>query len=81
VRHLKYLPHSFELTDGCLLGITTDNDSSNELMTGNVQLKLGASGIKWPALINHIRCMPHIMQLGIAAFMDSPGVTGCTKSW
>jgi len=70
-----------ELTDGCLLGITTDNASSNHSMTCELQSTLKASGIEWPALRNHIPCMAHIIQLALGAFMSSLGVKGCTKSW
>jgi len=71
----------FELTEGRLLGITTDNASSNYSMTREVQSKLEASGIEWPALGNHMPCMTHIIQLAIGAFISSLGVNGCTKSW
>jgi len=70
----------FELTDGRLLGITTDNASSNYSMTRKLQSTLEASGIEWPALSNHIPCMAHVIQLAFGAFMSSLGVKGCTKS-
>jgi hypothetical protein len=70
----------FELTDGCLLGITTDNSSSNYSMTCELQSKLEASGIEWPALRNHIPCIAHIIKLALGAFMSSLGVKGRTKS-
>ena len=71
----------FELTDGCLLGITTDNTSSNNSMTRELQSTLVDSGIEWPALRNHISCMAHIIQLASGAFISSLGVKGRTKSW
>ena len=71
----------FELTDGRLLGITTDNASSNHSMTSEPQSTLEASGIEWPALTNHIPCMAHVIQLPSGAFMGSLGVKGRTKSW
>jgi len=71
----------FELTDGRLLGITTDNASSNYSMTRELQSTLEYSGIEWPALSNHTPCMPHVIQLASAAFMSSLGVKGRTKSW
>jgi len=71
----------FELTGGRLLGITTDNASSNYSMTRELQSTLEASGIEWPALRNHIPCMVHIIQLALGAFMSSLGVKGHTKSW
>jgi hypothetical protein len=71
----------FELTDGRLLGITTDNTSSNYSMTRELQSTLEASGIVWPVLRNHIPCIAHVIQLALGAFMSSLGVKGRTKSW
>jgi len=71
----------FELTDGHLLGIMTDNASLNYSMTHELQSTLEASGIEWPALSNHIPCMAHVIQLALGAFMSSFGVKGHTKSW
>jgi len=78
---LKEVLDRFELTDGRLLGITTDNASSNYPMTRELQSTLQASGIEWPALGNHIPCMAHVIQLALGAFMSSLGVKGRTKSW
>jgi hypothetical protein len=78
--HFKKLLDLFELTDGRLLGIPTDNDSSNYSMTCELQTTLEASGIEWPALRNRIPCMAHIIQLALGAFMNWPGVKGRTKS-
>jgi hypothetical protein len=50
-------------------------------MTRELQSTLEASGIEWPALRNHIRCMVHVIQLPLGAFMSSLVVKGCTKSW
>jgi len=61
--HLKEVLDRFELTDGRLLGITTDNASSNYSMTRELQLTLEGSGIECPGLRNHIPCMPHVIQL------------------
>jgi len=71
----------FELTDGGLLGITTDNASSNYSMTRELQSTLEASGIEYPALRNHIPCMVHVIQMALGAFMSSLGVKCRTKSW
>jgi hypothetical protein len=71
----------FELTDCRLLGITTDNASSNYWMTHELQSTPGASGLEWPALRNHIPCMAHIIQLALDAFMTSHGVKSHIKSW
>jgi len=71
----------FEITNGRLLGITTDNASSKYSMTRELQSTLEASGIEWLALRNHIPCMAHVIQLALGAFMGSLGVKGRTKSW
>jgi hypothetical protein len=60
---LKDVLDRFELTDGRLLGMTTDNASSNYSMTGELQSSLEASGIERPAVRNHIPRMVHIIQL------------------
>jgi hypothetical protein len=77
---LKDVLDCFELTDGRLLGITTDNASSNYSMTRELQSTHEASGIERPALMNHIPCMAHVIQLALGAFMSSLGVKGRTKS-
>jgi len=79
--HLQEVLDRFDLTDGRLLGITTDNASSNYSMTRKLETTLQASGIEWPALRNHIPCMAHVIQLALGAFMSSLGVKGRTKSW
>jgi hypothetical protein len=79
--HLKDVLDHFELTDGRMVGITTDNDSSNYSMTRKLQSTLEASGIGWPALRNPIPCMAHVIQLALGAFMSSLGENGHTKSW
>jgi len=71
----------FEFTDRRLLGITTENASSNYSMTRELQSTLEASAIKWPALRNHMPCMAHVIQLAVGAFMIILGVKGRTKSW
>jgi hypothetical protein len=71
----------FELTNGRLLGITTDNASSNYSMSLDLQSTPEDSGIEWPALRNHIPCMAYLIQLALGAFMCSLGVKGRTKSW
>jgi len=64
-----------------LLGITTDDASSNYSMTRKLESTLEASGVEWPALRNHIPCMAHVIQLAVGAFMSSLSVKGRTKSW
>jgi hypothetical protein len=78
---LKDVLDHFELTNGHLLGITTDSASSNYLMTRELQSTLEATGIEWPALRNHIPCMAHVIQLALGAFVSSLSVKGRTKSW
>jgi hypothetical protein len=71
----------FELTDSRLLGITTDNASSNYLMARELQSTLEASGIELLALRNHISRMVQVIQLALGSFMSSLSVKGHTKSW
>ena len=71
----------YELADGRLLGITTDNALANYSMTRELQLTLEVSGMEWPALRNHILCMTHVIRLPLGAFMSRLGVKGRTKSW
>jgi hypothetical protein len=71
----------FQLTDGRLVGMTTDNASSNCLMTCELQSTLEASGIEGPSLRNHIPCMAHGIQLALGALMSRLSVNGRTKSW
>ena len=71
----------FELTDGRLFGIPTDNASSNCSMTRELQSTIEASGIEWLALRNHIPCMAHVIQLALGVFVSCLSVKGCTKSW
>ena len=78
---MKEVLDRFELTDGRLLGITTDNASLNYLMTCELQSTLEPSGIEWPVLSNHIPCMAHIIQLALGGFISSLGVNGRTNSW
>ena len=77
---MKDVLDRFELTDGRLLGISTDNASSNYSMIQELESTLESSRIEWPALRNHIPCTAHITQLTLGAFMSSLGVKGCTKS-
>jgi len=78
---LKDVLDRFEFTDRCLLGIATDNASSNYSMTRELQSTLEASGIEWPALRNHTPCMAHVIQLALGAFLRSLSVKCRTKSW
>lgn len=79
--HLKDVLSRFDLDDGRLLAITTDNASSNYSMTRELQRMLQGSGIDWSAGRNHIPCMAHVIQLCLGAFMSSLGVKGREKSW
>ena len=78
---MKDMLDCFELTDCRLLGITTDNASSNYSMTRELQSTRESSGIEWPALWNHIPCIARTMQRALGAFMSSLSVKGRTKSW
>jgi len=75
------VPDHSELTNGCVLRITTNDASSNSLMTRDLQSTLEALGIKWLAMRNHILCMAQVMQLGLGASMTNHSVKGLTKSW
>jgi hypothetical protein len=44
----------FELADSRMVGITTDNASSNYSRAPVLQSTLDAPGIEWPELRNHI---------------------------
>lgn len=79
--HLKEVLDRFGLNDGRLLGITTDNASSNYSMTQQLQLSFEEAGMEWSAAKNHIPCMAHVIQLCLGAFMSSLGVKGREKSW
>jgi hypothetical protein len=79
--HVKEVRDRFDLTDGHILGITTDNSSSNYSTTHELQTTLEAPRIESPALRNHIPCMAHDIQFAFGAFMCSLGIKGRTKSW
>jgi len=79
--HLQEVLDRFELTDGRLLGITTDNASSKYSMTRELQTTFEAPVIEWPALRNDVPCIAHVIQLALGEFMSSLGVKGRTKSW
>jgi hypothetical protein len=64
-----------------LLGITTDNASSNYSMTNCLERLLENESTVWSAEQNHLPCMTHIIQLALGAFMDSLGVKVRHKSW
>jgi len=72
--NLKNVLYRFELTDGRLLGIMTDNSSSNYPITRELQSTIEASAIQWPALRTHIPCVAHNIQLALGEFMISLGV-------
>ena len=79
--HLKAILDGFGLNNGHLLGIMTDNASSNHSMTRELQSPLEASGIEWPASRNHIPSMAHVIHLALGAIMSSLSVKGHSKSW
>jgi hypothetical protein len=77
---VKVVQDCVELTDGCLLGIMMDNDSTYYSMIHEQQSTLEASPIECPGLRNRIPCMAHDIQLAIGTFMRSLGVKDRTKS-
>jgi hypothetical protein len=78
---LKDVLDGVKLTNGRLLGISTDDSSSKYSMTHKRQSSLEASGIKCPALRNHNPCVAHVIQLAVGAVMRCLGDKGGTKSW
>jgi hypothetical protein len=66
-------------TDSHLLAITTDNASTNYLMTCQLQSAFEASGIVWPLLRNNIPSMAHVIQLLPGVIRSSLGVEGPTE--
>ena len=77
---MKVVLDCVELTEGHLLGITTDKASSNYSMTRELQTTFEASGIKWPALGNNIPCSVHAILDVVGAFVSSLGVKGHRRS-
>lgn len=71
----------FGLENGCVLGITTDNATSNYAMARELQRSLKNMEVEWSAAQNHVPCMAHVIQLALSAFMQSLGVKGRSKSW
>ena len=81
MRHLETILQRFGIDTKFLLGVTTDNASSNYSMTRCLEKIFEARMIKWSAAQNHMACMTHVIQLTLGAFMDSLGVKGRGKSW
>ena len=67
--------------DGRVLGITTDNASSNYTMVKELQRSLKAMEVDWSAAQNHVPCMAHVIQLALASFMKSLGIQERNRSW
>jgi hypothetical protein len=78
---MKELLECSERINGHFLGITMDKASSISSMTHELQSTLEVSGIKWPALRNHIPCMANVIQLSLGVLMSSLSVKGHTMSW
>ena len=77
---MKGVVNHFELTESHLLAIMTDNGSSNDSMTRELQSTLEASRIGWPAMKNHIPCIAHLIQLALRSLMTGLRVKVRTKS-
>lgn len=71
--------HRYKIDDGRLLGITTDNASSNFTTSDSLQAALKIVGVKWSAFNNHMPCMAHVIQLSLGAFMKELKITGRAK--
>lgn len=80
-QQLRTVMARYGLDNGQVLGITTDNASSNYTMLKELQRCLKTMEVEWSAAQNHIPCMAHIIQLSLSAFMGSLGVKGRNKSW
>jgi hypothetical protein len=78
--HWKVVIVRFQLTEGCLLGITTVNASCNYSRTHELQITLEASGIHCTASRNDIQSMAHVIQATLGALMSRLVVEGCPKS-
>ena len=81
MEHLRSVMRRFDLDGSRILGITTDNASSNYAMARKLQESLAIVGHEWDAARNHVPCMAHVIQLALGAFMSSLGVKGRAKSW
>jgi hypothetical protein len=79
--HLKEVLDCFELTDGHVLRIMTNNAASNYSTTRHLQSTLEEPGIEWVEMRIHIPCMPHIIHLASCASRSSFSLNGHTKSW
>jgi len=79
--HLQTVLKHFGLDSRQLLGVTTDNASSNYSMTKFLEMLFADCSSEWRASQNHMPCMTHVIQLTLGAFMDSLGVKGRGKSW
>jgi len=79
--HWNNLRDRFGLTDGRLLGVTTDNACSNYSTTHELQSTHEASAIYRRALRNHIPCMAHLRTLACGAFITILSLNGPAKSW
>ena len=71
--------HRYMIDDGRLLGITTDNASSNFTTSDSLQAALNLIGVKWSAWNNHMPCMAHVIQLSLGAFMKELKIGGREK--
>jgi hypothetical protein len=74
--HLNVVLEHFGLTNSFVVEITIDNASSNESITLKLQATRECSGIKWPALQNHLSCIADVIQLDFVAFMGRLSVKG-----
>ena len=80
-KHLASVMGRFGLENGRVLGIMTDNATSNYAMARELQKSLKSMEVEWSAAQNHVPCMAHVIQLALSAFMQSLGIKGQSKSW
>jgi hypothetical protein len=70
----------YGISDGRFQGITTDNCGSNFTMSEEIEKTLRIMGREWSSANNHVRCMAHVIQLSLGAFMSKLKIRG-RESW
>jgi hypothetical protein len=79
--HLLDVLHRFNLDTGWLLGVTTNNTSSNYKMAKTLEEDLTKAGRRWDSKAYHVPCMAHVIQLCLGAFMNTLEVQQHEKHW
>jgi hypothetical protein len=79
--HLLDVLRRFDLDTGRLLGVTTDNASSNYKMAKALEEELTKAGTRWDSKASHVPCMAHVIQLCLGSFMNALNVEQHEKHW